>query len=68
MITVKLLSSCDEGRKLEYRAGMRVKDILEKYKYHPSSVSKFINGLVADDDDELKDGDELLIVPMIGGG
>lgn len=67
MIMVKL-SHTDRGREVEYKKGMRVKDVLGKFNYHPASTLKFVNGLAAEDDKVLKDGDELVLVSVSGGG
>jgi len=67
MIRVKL-SLKDRGREVKYKKGMRVKDILDMFNYHPASTMKFVNGLATDDDQVLKDGDELILSLIPGGG
>jgi len=67
MIRVKL-SHTDRGREVKYKKGMSVKDILDMFNYHPASTLKFVNGLAAEDDKVLKDGDELVLVSVSGGG
>lgn len=70
MIRVKFGLS-DKGVELEFREGMKVKDALQRLKYTPlfyAPLQKFVNGSPAEDDKELKDGDELVIVPIVGGG
>lgn len=67
MIRVKI-SHTDRGREVEYKKGMRVRDILDMFNYHPASTLKFVNGLAAEDDRILKDGDELVLVSVSGGG
>lgn len=67
MIRVKI-SHTDRGREVKYKKGMRVKDVLEMFNYHPASTLKFVNGLAAEDEKVLKDGDELILVSVSGGG
>jgi sulfur carrier protein ThiS len=67
MIRVKV-SQTDRGREVKYKKGMRVRDILDMFNYHPASTLKFVNGLATDDDQMLKDGDELILVSIPGGG
>ena len=67
MIRVKL-SPSDEGREMGYREGMTVRDVLERLKFHPASTLKFIGGVQVGDERKLKDGEELLLIPVIGGG
>ncbi len=67
MIRVKL-SHTDRGREVGYKKGMKVSDVLDMFNYHPASTLKFVNGLAAEDDKVLKDGDELVLVSVSGGG
>jgi sulfur carrier protein ThiS len=68
MILVKVAAARD-WTKVEFKEGMRVKDILEKLNYHPASVAlTSLNGVAADENDSLKDGDEIIVVPTVGGG
>ena len=68
MIKVKL-ASARQGQEIEYRQGLRVRNILEELKYHPASIALIsLNGTPVSKDAELKDGDELVLVPTVGGG
>jgi sulfur carrier protein ThiS len=70
MIKVKFGLS-DKGTELKFWEGMKVKDALRKLGYSPlfsAPLHKFVNGLLVGDDEELKDGDELIVVPMVSGG
>lgn len=68
MIRVKL-ASARQWQEIEYKQGVRVRDILEELKYHPASIALVsLNGTHVDEDAELKDGDELVLVPTVGGG
>jgi sulfur carrier protein ThiS len=68
MIRVKIAAS-KQWKKLEFRSGMKVKDILKTLHFHPASVAMMsLNGIPSDENAELKDGDELILVPAVGGG
>ncbi|MFQ6129380.1 MAG: MoaD/ThiS family protein [Candidatus Hadarchaeaceae archaeon] len=68
MIKVRL-AAAKQWQEIEYRQGTRVRDILEELKYHPASIASVIlNGTSVGEDVELKDGDELVLVPTVGGG
>lgn len=67
MITVKLTEH-KEIKKVEWREGLTVSDVLEDSRWTASSVSTFVNGIAASKDKELDDGDELVLVPIVGGG
>jgi len=50
---------------------MKVKDALQRLNHTPLfyvPLQKFVNGSLAEDDKELKDGDELVIAPIVSGG
>ncbi|MDI6884086.1 MAG: MoaD/ThiS family protein [Hadesarchaea archaeon] len=68
MLKVKL-AVARKWEEVEYRRGMRVKDLLDMLKYHPASIALIsLNGTAADENAELKDGDEIILVPTLGGG
>lgn len=68
MIKVKL-AAAKRWQEIEFKQGMRVKNLLETLKYHPASVALVsLNGVPAEEDAEIKDGDEIVIVPTFGGG
>ncbi|MFH1821531.1 MAG: MoaD/ThiS family protein [Methanobacteriota archaeon] len=68
MIKVKQ-ASARQWQEVEYRQGLRVRNILEELKYHPASIALIsLNGTPASKDAELKDGNELVLVPTVGGG
>ncbi len=55
--------------KINYKQGMKVKDVMEMLKIPKSEVKIiFVNGAHADLDTELKDGDRIGLFPAIGGG
>lgn len=68
MIRVKL-ASARQWQEIGYKQGVRVRDILEELKYHPASIALIsLNETPVSKDTELKDGDELVLVPTVGGG
>jgi sulfur carrier protein len=68
MIRVKVAAS-REWKELEFKSGMRIKDVLRSLHFHPASIVAIrLNGVPSDENAELKDGDELIFVPAIGGG
>jgi len=68
MIKVKIAAG-KEWKEVEYKDGMRVEDVIKELKYHPASIALIrLNESPADKKSELKDGDELLLVPTVGGG
>ncbi len=68
MIRVKIAAG-REWKEIGYKEGMRVEDVLKELRYHPASIALIrLNGIPADKKSELKDGDELLLVPTVGGG
>jgi sulfur carrier protein ThiS len=68
MIRVRLAAAASWSE-VEYRPGMRVKDIFEILKYHPASIGHIsVNGFPAGEDAELRDGDEVILVPVLDGG
>lgn len=68
MIRVKIAAG-REWKGVRHKEGMKVEDVLKELKYHPASIALIrLNGVPADKNSELKDGDELLLVPAVGGG
>ncbi|KXB02345.1 hypothetical protein AKJ44_00715 [candidate division MSBL1 archaeon SCGC-AAA261F17] len=67
MITVKLTPK-KEVKKLEWREGLTVEDILRESKWTSSSVRTLVDGVPVSKEKELKDGDELILIPIVGGG
>lgn len=68
MIKVKL-AAARQWEEITHREGIKVKDILKLSKYHPASIALIsLNGSPVDENAELKDGDELVLVPAVGGG
>jgi sulfur carrier protein ThiS len=68
LIRVKL-AAAKKWMELDFAEGMRIKDVIKLLNYHPSSIALVIlNGLPAEEDASLKEGDEIIIVPAVGGG
>lgn len=68
LIRIKLAMAKD-WMEIEFKKGMKINDLFEKLKYHPASIALIsLNGTPVDEDAELKDGDEVVLVPTIGGG
>lgn len=67
MITVKLTPK-KKMKEVEWEEGMTVKDILKDSKWTDSSVRVLMNGSPVSSEKELKDGDEITLIPIVGGG
>lgn len=67
VITVKLTPK-KEVKKLEWKKGLTVEDILRESKWTSSSVRTLVDGVPVSKDRKLKDGDELVLIPIVGGG
>lgn len=68
MLKVKL-AAARQWQEIEFRQGMKVREILEELNYHPASIALIsLNGTPVNEDTELKDGDEVVLVPTFGGG
>ncbi len=67
MITVKL-TPYRKIEEVKWEEGITVGDIFKKFKWTPSSVHTFVNGLPVGGDKKLKDGDTLILSPIPGGG
>jgi sulfur carrier protein ThiS len=68
LIKVKLAAARD-WTELDFVEGMTIKDIIRTLNYHPASIALIVlNGSPAEEDARIKDGDEIVIVPLVGGG
>ncbi len=68
MIKIKI-AMAKEWTEIFFEKGMKVGDLLKKLKYHPSSIALIsLNGIPTGENTELKDGDEIVLVPALGGG
>ncbi|MEM3420666.1 MAG: MoaD/ThiS family protein [Candidatus Hadarchaeum sp.] len=63
------LAAASGWTELDFREGMRVIDVFEALKYHPASIALiYLNGTPVDENSPVKDGDEIVLVPLVGGG
>ena len=63
------LAASSQWKEVELADGVRVKDLLEKFKYHPASLALIsVNGVPASTETQLRDGDEVVLVPIVDGG
>lgn len=67
MITVKVLGRGIE-RELEWRKGILVKDVLKEVGLNTESAIAKVNGRIVLEDDAVKDGDYVEIIPVVSGG
>jgi len=54
--------------KFETRSGMTLRDSLKKIEINPESVLAVRDGVLLTDDEILKEGDRIKLVPVISGG
>ena len=67
MIRVKVLGRGIE-RELEWRRGMLVRDVLKEVGFNTESAIAKVNGKVALEDDTVRDGDYVEVIPVVSGG
>lgn len=58
----------DAGVEIEWREGMKVRDILRAVGFNTESAIAKVNGKVVLEDDEVKDGDFVEVIPVVSGG
>ena len=66
MITIKL-TPYRKIEEVKWEEGITVGDIFEKFRWTPS-IHAFVNGLPVGRNKKLKDGDTLILIPIVGGG
>lgn len=66
-ITVKLVDGSREWR-IKYREGLTVKDILASIGLISNEYVVVRNGVVITEDEEVNDGDVLILYPVVSGG
>ena len=62
------LSRTKEKRKLEFKKSSTVEDVLKKLNLKPDTVIVMINNRPVPIDDEIKDGQELILLQVSSGG
>ncbi len=67
MIRVKVLGRGIE-REVEWQKGMRVADVLREVGFNTESAIAKLNGRVALEDENVKDGDYVEVIPVVSGG
>ncbi|ASJ04183.1 MoaD/ThiS family protein [Thermococcus barossii] len=67
MIRVKVLGRGIE-REVEWRKGMKVSDLLHEIGFNTESAIAKVNGRVALEDENVKDGDYVEVIPVVSGG
>lgn len=67
MIEVKIVGRGVE-REVEWRRGMLVKDVLREVGFNTESAIAKVNGRVAIEDEPVKDGDRVEVIPVVSGG
>ena len=67
MIKVKVLGRGIE-KELEWKKGMLVKDVLREVGFNTESAIAKLNGRVALEDENVKDGDYVEVIPVVSGG
>ncbi len=67
MIRVKVLGRGIE-RELEWKKGMKVADVLREIGFNTESAIAKLNGRVALEDENVKNGDYIEVIPVVSGG
>ncbi|ASJ17074.1 thiamine biosynthesis protein ThiS [Thermococcus chitonophagus] len=67
MIKVKVIGRGIE-KEIEWRKGMKVRDVLREVGFNTESAIAKVNGKVALEDKEVKDGDFVEVIPVVSGG
>ncbi|NJE07364.1 thiamine biosynthesis protein ThiS [Thermococcus sp. M39] len=67
MIKVKVIGRKIE-KEIEWQRGMKVADVLRAVGFNTESAIAKVNGKVALEDDPIKDGDYVEVIPVVSGG
>ncbi len=67
MIRVRVIGRKIE-KEIEWQKGMRVADVLRAVGFNTESAIAKVNGKVALEDDPIKDGDYVEVIPVVSGG
>ncbi len=67
MIRVKVLGRGID-RELEWKKGMKVADVLRAVGFNTESAIAKLNGRVALEDENVKNGDYIEVIPVVSGG
>lgn len=67
MIKVKVIGRKIE-KEIEWQRSMKVADVLRAVGFNTESAIAKVNGKVALEDDPIKDGDYVEVIPVVSGG
>ncbi len=67
MLRVRVIGRRIE-REVEWRRGMKVRDVLRELGFNTESAIAKVNGRVALEDENVKDGDYIEVIPVVSGG
>ncbi|ANF22985.1 MoaD/ThiS family protein [Thermococcus piezophilus] len=67
MIKVKVIGRGIE-KETEWRKGMKIADVLREVGFNTESAIAKLNGRVALEDENVKDGDYVEVIPVVSGG
>ncbi|KXB04281.1 hypothetical protein AKJ48_03195 [candidate division MSBL1 archaeon SCGC-AAA261O19] len=67
MVLVRRIGS-QESQKYELSEGARIIDLLEKTEFNTETVVVRQNGKIVPEEEQLEDGDELELIPVVSGG
>jgi len=67
VIRVRVLGRGIE-KEIEWRRGMKVADVLREVGFNTESAIAKLNGRVALEDENVKDGDYVEVIPVVSGG
>lgn len=67
MIRVRVIGRKIE-KEIEWQKGMKVADVLRAVGFNTESAIAKVNGKVALEDDPIKDGDYVEVIPVVSGG
>ncbi|WP_461866078.1 MoaD/ThiS family protein [Thermococcus sp.] len=67
MLRVKVIGRGIE-REIEWQKSMTIKDVLHILGFNTESAIAKVNGKVVIEDEKIKDGDFIEIIPVVSGG
>jgi len=67
MIRVRVLGRGIE-KEIEWRKGIKVADVLREVGFNTESAIAKLNGRVALEDENVRDGDYVEVIPVVSGG
>jgi sulfur carrier protein len=67
VIRVKVMGRGIE-KEMEWRKGTKVADVLREIGFNTESAIAKLNGRVALEDENVKDGDYVEVIPVVSGG